>query len=299
MSELISTGYTYDAGRIALNQSFSGTAVFSAITVTSIRTAGNNVNAINAFGMGDGVEASAAAAFAIGSATIASGIGSFAGGQATRATANYAFGFGSTVFATGLGSNAFGLNTSASGQYASARGTSTIASGINSMASGSGTTASGQSAMASGIKAIANNYAEWARSSGSIGQFGFLSYYGQTTNATVTEIYLNGGGATNERFYVHDNTAFYVRMTAIARNTITGAAAQWKGEGVVKNVSGIVSLVGTFEMNSTIADASFSAAGISVLSDEVNKALKVQVTGTTVGSDNINWFVTAQYDRAN
>lgn len=297
MPELIATGATYNVGRIALNQSFSGTAVFSAVTALSIKSDTGFVHPTYGFAFGESVNASGAAgAFAIGSSTIASGLYSFAGGSASRAQASYAFAYGNTAFATSTGAFAIGLTTNATGNYAFAAGRSTTASGIASTASGSGTTASGASSVAEGVLATANHTAEFARSSNGVGQFGIVHFAAQTTNATPTVAYING---TSERFSIYTDKAYYVRMTAIARNTGTGDSATWKGEGLIKNVSGTVSLVGTFVMDSISQDAVFSTAGITMSADNTNKSLMIILTGTASGSDNVNWFLTAQYDRAN
>jgi len=179
----------------------------------------------------------------------------------------------------------------ATGNYAYAEGAATTAVGIASHAEGSNTVAFGTASHAGGIEAIANNTAEWARAGqGSYGQYGFVDFFGASTTAALGEIFIGGG--VNERFSIPTDTAFRYRLNIIARVPATGDVKEWEALGLIKNVGGTTSIVGSSN-TSTFADASLATASIGVSADNTNDSLLVERLG--VAGTTIKWYGRLEY----
>lgn len=181
----------------------------------------------------------------------------------------------------------------ASGSSAYAFGNSVNAYGNYSHAEGSLSSAYGDYSHAGGFDGVALNYGEWARSSNQFGAYGIVSYAIATSNATITEMFLDNSGT--KRFLIENNSGYFVELSVIGVNQTSFDSIQYKGQGLIKNVGGTVSLVGTFTMTSTNGDASLAGTSITVTADNTNKSLKVQATGVLATS--INWFSKAEYTR--
>lgn len=145
-----------------------------------------------------------------------------------------------------------------------------------------------------GKDVTAYNYGEFARGSNPLGikaQSGTVHFTKKTTTATITEVFLDG---SSSRFIINKNTAYQVKLFAIAVDEGTGDSKEWEGKGLIKNRSDVTSLVGSFTMTSTNGDGSLSATSITVTADDTNDALKVQVTGILA---TIAWNIRAEYVR--
>jgi hypothetical protein len=215
-----------------------------------------------------------------GSFTTASGDSAHAEGILTIASNDYAH-------AEGTGSQASGLASHAEGNY-------TVASGNHSHAEGAQTTASDAGSHAGGIGAVANKVGEWARSSlnsTKYGQYGIVDYMHQSTTSGMEEIFI--ANVTNERFDIPSGSAFKYTLTMIARSS-AGAAKEWKAEGLIKNVGGTTSMVGSSN-TSTWADAGLATAFLGVGASDINDTLMVEITG--IAATTINWYGKLEYTR--
>lgn len=230
-----------------------------------------------------------------GGNTSAIGGASHSEGYNTTALGNYSHSEGESTIASGPYSHAEGYATIANNDYAHAEGNQTTASGYNSHAEGSATkatggyshsegkstTASGDTSHAGGDSANAYRLNEWARAGGVNSQYGILSYFAFVTNATPTEIFL-GQGAGSKRFNIETNSVYKVKISGVISDGSN--AKEVEAVGLIKNVSGTVSLVGTFPTTSVNGDAALALATITVTADNTNKALSISVTGLAVGT---------------
>lgn len=267
--ELILTSDTYDQGRVAINNSFSGTANLNNLLLDSNFSGGTGGGKIYSAGTD---------LYNIFIPIANSGTTGFSGWTSS----------------TGVNSI---VSTSSTGNIASAR---------LSIATGSGTTASGIVSSAGGIFANSNNYAEWSMSSGQLGQHGFVSYFGTTTFIpfNVSELFLDGGSFPR-RFTIPLNSSYFVNLTINARKT-NGESATWTSEGMIRNIGGVVSL-GTdivygipFNAIQKIGDGLFTGitpSEIIVSASTVFTALTLTVTGLDTALT--NWFAKAEYTRVN
>ena len=181
ITELITTGDTYDDGRVAINNAFSAETSFnilSASTIisgstdlydifctdctssssssywtggtssTSITTINNKLIGGNAIGdytfaAGNGTTASGDSSYAEGVTTIAVGSGSHAEGYLTTAFGNISHAEGNQTIASGWSSHAEGRETTTIGRYSHAEGRETTTIGHHSHAGGWQSTAEG------------------------------------------------------------------------------------------------------------------------------------------------------------
>ena len=141
----------------------------------------------------------------------------------------------------------------------------------------------------------ARNHDEWARANGEIypskvAQYGFANWKGWTLNATAKELFLGG---ISSRFLIPFNSTYAFEMTCLAVNNTTGAAKMVTRNGLIKNVAGTTSLVGT-PTNVTVAqDSTMSGVAFAVTADNTNDALVVTVTG--LASTDIMYNITLKY----
>ena len=126
-----------------------------------------------------------------------------------------------------------------------------------------------------------------------LGSNGFSSLGKKTNNATPAILFVNGTGL---RFNIPSNSAYRVKLTLIGRNTTSGDCIEYSGNGIIKNVAGTTSLVGSgISMSSNIGDVSLIATAVMVTADNANSALQVQVTG--IAATTINWVCGIQYEK--
>jgi hypothetical protein len=180
------------------------------------------------------------------------------GGADNTASANYAtVGGGGANQATGQRSTIGGGSANAaSGDYATIPG-------------GWGATASlyGQMAHGSG------------RFSGPDGDAQASRYVlrNETSTATPTELYLDGSW---RRLSVDSEHAYTFDILIVAQS-YGGQSAGYSAQGVIENVAGTTSLVGTSTITATALGEDNAAWGVVVEADPTNSALIIKVTGAT------------------
>ena len=124
----------------------------------------------------------------------------------------------------------------------------------------------------------ANNF---ARALTLDGQF---NWYGATVDATGTEIFLDG---ISKRFPVKTNGNHTFSLICNGLSS-TGDSRWFKIDGGIKNVSGVVTLVGSTTTYDD-GDAGASTWDIGVTADDANDSLRISVTGSA--ATNIDWIV--------
>ena len=105
----------------------------------------------------------------------------------------------------------------------------------------------------------------------------FLHYWGTTSDATETEIFLNG--QTDMRFIVPENEVIGFNLRVSAKRIETSMeCAFYEIKGVIKNDDGTVSLAGSTK---TVVHEDDSTWDVNVSADDVNDSLVVKVLGAT------------------
>jgi hypothetical protein len=234
-------------------------------------------------------------AIAIGSWTIASGHGSLAMGYQTEASSTYSFAIGSEVISSSHKSFAFGDNTEASGSWSQAFGHKTVAAKSYSRADGmySKTSGNAQLSRADGSKAHADKWGQRAWQTISLGssvdygtaQESRYMLHARTTDATLTEMYLDGAAGQYRLTIESDSTwLFHIRIVARQTNA-DDVSAGYELKGVIDNNAGTVALASSL----TKVEVGEDVAGwdVTAVADNTNDALVVKVTGAV--GDTVNW----------
>lgn len=213
-------------------------------------------------------------------ATVAGGLGNSAGSS------------GASV-GGGTGNNASGsVSTVGGGTGGAASGTaSTISGGQSNAASGD------YSAIQGGNQAIADKYGQRAFSAGSFSangdaQTSELTWRNSTTDATPTELFLDGASL---RATVPLNKTWGGKVTLVGRSSV-GVCAVWECSFGIQNNAATVSMVAVATATVT-ADGTGTtwgvAGGLTLTADNVNKSLKLTVTGAVATS--IRWCAMARF----
>lgn len=132
-----------------------------------------------------------------------------------------------------------------------------------------------------------NHYGEQVQSSGRFAADGdaqrsTLVARVQTTNATETELFLNG---STSRIVLPSDTAYYYDISIVGRRTDTdNESAGYRFRGAIDNNAGTVALVGSQQTETEIEDSAWSCA---VTADDANNSLDIKCTGET--GKTINW----------
>ncbi len=253
-------------------------------------------------GAGTNNQASGTESLVVGGDTnIASGDSSaIAGGDTNTATSDLTFiGGGANNTANGdygavaggsgntAGNIAFvggGLNNSASLGCSITGGSSNIASGTNAViGAGSDNTASGNySGILNGSDGLANQHGQFSHSSGKFtakgdAQYSRLIYRGSTTNATPTEIFIDGSAT---KLVIPSDTTWTFRALIAARRTdVDDESAAYQLLGCIdrNGAVGTTALVGT--VTKTVIAEDTAAWDIAATADNVNGGLVITVTG--------------------
>ena len=171
-----------------------------------------------------------------------------------------------------------GRNNTASGYF------STVGGGYNNTASGYFSTVGG------GKDGVASQFGQRTYSSGKFltqgdAQASSFVLRGATTNATPTNLYLDG---LSIKLAVESSKmlSFVVNISGIQSDGSN--AAQFFRRGVVKNVGGTTSLVDSIQTVGTdIKSAGASAWDVTLTANDTDDTLDIQVTGAS--ATNIRW----------
>lgn len=142
-----------------------------------------------------------------------------------------------------------------------------------------------------GYQAVARRYGQFAHASGQFASAGDAqtSTYicrANTTDATVTEIFLDGAG---ERMVLPANATWTFDILVTGR-TPGAASAGYQLRGVIENNGGTTALIGT--VNKTILAEDTAAWDVTAVADDTNDALIIRVTGAA-GAD-IRWVASVR-----
>lgn len=253
----------------------------------------------DSFAAGSDNTASSSWAAAIGYSNTASGSYSVAIGYGNLAQQSGAVALGQSNSATGAQAFAAGNNNAASGGVAVAIGNGNTASGTNAGAIGATCTASGNYSLASGrhstTRGVTGARAHASGQQATLGDSQTLTLVSRVSTSDATSSRLTADGtaasATNQ-VLIPTNSAIRFRGEVVARNISTGDCATWSISGLIKNVGGTVSLVGTPSVTLDFNDTGAASWALSVSADNTNKSLALSVTGAA--STSIRWVSTVR-----
>lgn len=253
-----------------------------------------------------GYNAAATQGIAIGAFSVSLGVGAVSLGFNATGVGDDSITMGSSAIASGNSSIALGIGATANtvssisiGNTATATGNSTIAigggstgSGTRSIAVGGSATAIADRSTAIGFNTVTSNQGEFAHAPAELvaGQCGIISFSGTTTNTTTTELLLGSG----VRFNIAAGESFVCDMQVLAQSAAIDVA-MFTGKGVIKNVAGTTSLVGTFIMTQDAADVSMATTAVTVTANDTNDTLKVEVNG--IAATTIRWIASVRFTK--
>lgn len=227
--------------------------------------------------------------------SVAGGISNTASGAnaAVSAGNNNAASNTNSFVGGGNGNTASGTNAVVSA------GVNNVASGTNaSVGGGSANTASGACAIVpGGSGAAADKYGQSSHAAGPFAaagdsQVSELLWRIATTDATPTELFLDGAAS---RATVPLNTTWGGKLLLVGRSS-AGVGAVWEVTFGVQNNANTVTLVAAVAV-SVLSDGTSGTWGvagtIAVTADNVNKSLKLVVTGPA--ATNVRWTAAARF----
>jgi len=173
--------------------------------------------------------------------------------------------------------------------------TTPIAIGVNAVAIGSGSSATADNSFAEGAGASAAIFGQKAFANGSFenpgdAQHGIYVLRNQTTDATITELFLDGTGGS-QPLVIPNNSVFTFSILIAGRRTdATGGGAAYKFEGaIMKDTTGAsVTFIGN--PSKTILGETNAPWDANIVADTSNGALKITVTGQAAKT--IRWVAT-------
>jgi hypothetical protein len=317
---------SWGSGDVAINgttgiTSSNSVAINGSVSAgNSIALAGGSTTGQFSISMLSVSSASGDHSIAIGNGSSASVSNSISLGQSSIST-DGSIAIGKSSFSTGVNSVSIGYNSYTStfdngvaigyqagifSDSAIAIGENSFAEEPNSIAIGDNTYSMKKNSVSIGSYSVAPNFSEYAFQGinsgteplrtgfGSSTRFGNIKYYGETSNATITELFLDGTN-NSERFSVlgSSSNVYRLEITALGVKASNGDSVAYSGKGLIKDLSGTTSLVGTITMTQDFSDASLTTTSMTVVADNTNNSLKVSVTG--VAATNIAWSVSVNY----
>lgn len=173
--------------------------------------------------------------------------------------------------------------------------TAPTASGTNAVAIGSGSTATATEAYAIGSgtnSRLAGGFAfaEGRFATDGDAQQGLYVLRNSTTNATVTELFMNG---SSTRLALPNNSVFCFDIFVTGRRTdATGGSAGYRFVGVMKRDASAATTALTGSVSKTVIAETNTAWDASVTADTTNGSILIQVTGEAAKT--IRWVAVAQ-----
>lgn len=233
-------------------------------------------------------------------AQVASGqYATIAGGLSNSAGGNYSFAAGRINDASGANSFCLGYANTSSGDSSGSIGAGGSATGIGSFTIGYSCTAGGNYGQATGFQSTTRNViGAKAHSAGQFAgqgdsQYRDFVFRASTANATTTAVTADAGVVTgSNQINIGSSGATKFRADVVARRASNNDAASWSVVGLAKNVSGVISFVGTPTVTQDFADAGATGWVLAVATDGGNAAVTFNVTG--VASVGIKWVVVAR-----
>jgi hypothetical protein len=173
--------------------------------------------------------------------------------------------------------------------------TAPIATGVNAVAIGSGSHATGTGSLAEGNGSLASNWGSAAFANGSFSsagdaQHGTYILRNITTDATVTELFLDGVGGSESVVIPFNSVVTFNIMVAGRRTDATGGGAGYKFEGAIRMDGTAASITFIGSPSKTILGETNSPWDANVIADTSTGTIRVTVTGQAAKT--IRWVAT-------
>jgi hypothetical protein len=175
--------------------------------------------------------------------------------------------------------------------------TTPIATGTNAVAFGTNSNATAVDSFAVGNGSTASLYGAKAYANGSFTAAGDaqkmqLVLRGITTNATITEIFLDGATATQRMVLTNNSLWTFSIYVAGRRTDATGGGAGYRVDGVIRRdtTAGSTTLIGA--VTKSVLGETNAAWDVTVDADTTNGSLRVRVTGEAAKT--IRWVASAE-----
>ena len=170
-----------------------------------------------------------------------------------------------------------------------------IATGVNSVAIGSGSNATAQNSFAVGDGSNASVWGQKAFANGSFAtagdaQHGVYVLRNETTDATATELYLDGTGGSQPLIIPLNSVVTFSILVAARRTDATGGGAGYKFDGAVRMDSTTASITFIGTPSKTILGETNQPWDTGIVADTSNGSIKIVVTGQS--SKTIRWVAT-------
>ena len=210
------------------------------------------------------------------------------------------FGFNGEV--TGSYSACFGANGIAAGTASTHFGSGGYASGGYSTHFGANGQTAGNYSTHYGVGGSAPLYGQFVQSGGKFGTAGDAQYSrvvlrGSTTDATLTQIYLDG---VDDELTILDEHSYACTVTVIGRQDTGADSVMARRMVLIERTGGTVALVGAVQTIGTdINPGGLGAGGGNVLeltADDTAKALAIKVEGLV--AHNVRWVVLVEMVQA-
>jgi hypothetical protein len=173
--------------------------------------------------------------------------------------------------------------------------TAPTAAGTNAVAIGSGSSASAANAVAIGDGTNSRIVGGKVQANGKFAtagdaQSGLYVLRNITSNATATDLFIDGTAAT-QRLTLVDNQTMFFKIDVVGRRTdATGGNAGYTLTGVIKRDSGVGSTALVGSVSKTIVSETNVAWDVNVTADASNGAIKVTVVGEAAKT--VRWVAT-------
>lgn len=126
---------------------------------------------------------------------------------------------------------------------------------------------------------------------GSSGTVGY-TYSGTTSNATETEIFING--SAGNRYTIDANSSVGYEVNLVGRNSNGSGHAYFKLLGLIRNNAGNVQDVGT--LAETIVSRTYNDWVVDARADDTNNSLNIYVQGSA--GNTVTWSATMTVTKA-
>ena len=295
------TIHTSSNANAAVNWAAGTRRVSLSLTGKSIQAIySTGVDTINPVTSADGTSFGTAFGFSANGSSSAAAFGY----AASANNQGVAVGYSATgyTFGVAIGYNSFGYSSGAAVGYNATAFSSGVALGygsvgdINGTALGRNTTTNSKdAAVAIGYASKAERYRELVKCADRVApskqSWSMVNWYGDTTNATATEILL--GGTTAQYCVLLNNSALSFSFQIIAGVTAGGTSSSWTIMGAIKRgaTAASTALLGVPAVVMTGQDAGATTWVVAVAADTTNGSLKLTVTGAAATT--IRWNATA------
>jgi hypothetical protein len=222
---------------------------------------------------------------------VASGDRSFAAGTSNTVSGQYAASVGTGNIASGQSSFTFGQGNTADGVASFSSGINSQATGDYSCTMGDGNQATSDMSIAMGKNSVSRNLrGAQALSSGVLGGNGgdaqircahLGAFTSDSTYKPLTAAYGTADG-TNQ-LDIPAGFSFAIVATVVAKQVSSSNTKAWEMKGLLRNIGGTITLVGT-PVYTVIGDSGVGSWAVRFAADSTNQCCALEVSGADAAS---------------